>query len=187
MEGIIFAAQEQALSMNAIKAHIYRMPCSARCQLCVVMDETIDHLVSSCSFLAQREYKKRHDCIASLVHYTLAKQAVFMVPDTWWKYSPPRVSENSEIKLLWEFSIVSDAPLLHNRPDITFVHKGSNEVLLIDIAIPGDSRLLIKRTEKLMKYIGLKTEVTRMWKCKKVAVIPIIVGSLGSIPTDLLS
>jgi len=147
MEGIIFGAQEQALFTNAIKAHIYRMPYSARCWLCGVIDETIDHLVSSCSFLAQREYKKRHNCIASLVHYTLAKQAGFMVPDTWWKYSPPRVSENSEIKLLWDFSIVSDVPLLDNRPEITFVRKRSNKVFLIDIAIPGDQAHEVCRLE----------------------------------------
>jgi len=47
MEGIIFAPQEQALSTNAIKANIYKMPCSAKCRLCGTMDETIDHLVSS--------------------------------------------------------------------------------------------------------------------------------------------
>ena len=81
MEGTIFAAQEQALSTNAIKANIYKMPCSAKCRLCGTMDETIDHLVSSCSYLAQREYKRRHDCIASLVHYTLAKQSGFVAPE----------------------------------------------------------------------------------------------------------
>ena len=85
--------------------------------------------------------KRRHDCIASLVHYTLAKQSGFVVPEVWWKYSPPRVCENSKCKLLWGFSIVSDVSLQHNHPDITFVLKQSNEVFLIDIAIPGDSCL----------------------------------------------
>ena len=126
MKSTIFA-QEQALSKNAIKANIYKMPCSAKCHLCGTMDETIDHLVSSCySYLAQREYKRRHDCIASLVHYTSAKQPGFVVPEVWWRYSPPRVRENSECKLLWNFSIVSDVSLQHNRLNITFVLKQSN-------------------------------------------------------------
>ena len=34
MEGFVFAAQEQALSTNSIKAHIYKMPCSPKCRLC---------------------------------------------------------------------------------------------------------------------------------------------------------
>ena len=159
MEGIIFAAQEQVLSTNAIKAHIYKMLCSPRCRLCRTSDETIDHLISSCAFLAQREYKSRHDRIASLVHYTRAKQAGFTVSDLWWRYSPPRVCENSVCKLLWDFSIVSDVPLQHNRPDITYILKNNNEVFLIDIAIPGDSRLSHKFAEKHSKYIDLKVEV----------------------------
>ena len=155
MEGTIFAAQEQALSTNVIKANIYKMLCSTKCRLCGIMDETIDHLMSSCLYLAQREYKRRHDCVASLVHYTLPKQSRFTVPEVWWRYSPPRVCENSECKLLWDFSDVS---LQHNHPDVTFVLKQSNEVFLIDFAIPGDSHLSQKCTEKHTKYVDLKIE-----------------------------
>ena len=91
------------------------------------------------------------------------------------EYSPPRVCENSVCKLLWDFSIVSDVPLQHNRPDITYILKNNNEVFLIDIAIPGDSRLSHKFAEKHSKYIDLKVEVTRVWRVKRVSTIPIIV------------
>ena len=67
-----------------------------------------------------------------------------------------RDSVDSECKLLWDFSIVSDVSFQHNRPDNTFVLKQSNEVFLIDIAIPGDSRLSHKCTEKHAKYVDLK-------------------------------
>ena len=83
IKGLVFAAQEQALSTNAVKAHIYKSPCSARYQLCGSFDETIDHLVSCCSFLTQKEYKNRHDRVASHVHRMLAKQAGFPVRDLW--------------------------------------------------------------------------------------------------------
>ena len=63
--------------------------------------------------------------------------------------------------------------------------KNNNEVFLINIAIPGDSRLSHKFAEKHSKYIDLKVEVTRVWKAKRVSTIPIIVGTFGSIPTDL--
>ena len=39
--------------------------------------------------------------------------------------------------------------------------------------------------EKLKKYVDLKIEVSRLWRTKKVFVIPIIIGALGSVPTDL--
>ena len=115
----------------------------------------------------------------------LAKQAGFPVQDLWWKHCPPRVCENNVCKLLWDFSIVNDTSLQHNRPDITMVLKQTNGVYLIDIAIPGDSRLSQKVVEKQTKYVDLKVEVVRVWKCRKVSIIPIIVSALGSIPKDL--
>ena len=184
MEGLVFVAQEQALSTNAVKAHIYKTPCSARCRLCGSFDETIDHLVSCCSFLAQKGYKNRHDRVASHGHWMIAKQAGFPVQDLWWKHCPPRVCENNVCKLLWDFSIVTDTSLQHNHPDITMVLKQTNEVYLIDI--PGDSRLSQKVIDKLTKYVDLKIKVVRVRKCRKVSIIPIIVGALGSILKDLL-
>ena len=109
------------------------------------------------------------------------------MPEVWWRYSPPRVCENSECKLLWNSSIVSDVSLQHSHPDITFVLNQSNEVFLIDIAIPGDSRLSHKYTEKHTKYVDLKIEVVRMWNSEKVAVVPVIVGTLGSISVSLFT
>jgi len=54
---------------------------------------------------------------------------------------------------------VSDVSLQHNHPDITFVLKKSNEVFWIDIAIPNDSCLSHKCTEKHTKYVDLKIEI----------------------------
>jgi len=96
-----------------------------------------------------------------------------------------RDSVDSECKLLWDFSIVSDVSFQHNRPDINFVLKQSNEVFLIEIAIPGDSHLSHKCTEKHIKYVDLKIEVVHMWNSEKVAVVPIIVGALESILVSL--
>jgi len=51
--------------------------------ICGGADETIDHLVSCCPVLVQREYKLRHDRVASHVriHWMLTKQAGFPVMD----------------------------------------------------------------------------------------------------------
>ena len=73
----------------------------------------------------------------------------------------------------------------HNRPEITMVLKQTNEVKLIDIAIPGDSRLSQKVVEKQTKYVDLKIEVVRLWKCRKVSIIPIIgLGVREHLQTD---
>jgi len=57
------------------------LECSPKCRLCGCADETIDHLVSGCSYLVQREYKGRYDAVGSLVHWKLAKEMKFPVQD----------------------------------------------------------------------------------------------------------
>ena len=67
------------------------------------------------------------------------------------------------------------------------VLKQTNEAYLIDIAIPGDSMLTQKVVEKQTKYIDFRIEITRVWNCRRVFVIPIVVGALGPISKDLPS
>ena len=53
----IFAAQEQALRTNFVKFSIDKSVKSPLCRLCNQKDETINHIVSECKMLANREYK----------------------------------------------------------------------------------------------------------------------------------
>ena len=62
-EGFIMVAQNQAIRTNAIKARIDKTSSDSKCRFCKVKEETIDHLVSSCSKIAQTDYKERHDKI----------------------------------------------------------------------------------------------------------------------------
>ena len=56
---------------------------------------------------------------------------------------------------------------------------------IIDIAIPGDSKVAEKEREKVEKYQDLKREVARIWSMRKVEVIPVVVGALGMITKNL--
>lgn len=41
-----YLAQEQAFSTDALRAHIYSLPCTPKCRLCGSSDENVDYLVS---------------------------------------------------------------------------------------------------------------------------------------------
>jgi len=71
-EGFIFAAQEQALTTNVMKRQIFHLDTSSLCRLCRSAYETINHLISSCFFIAQSAYKVRHDRLAKFIHWKLA-------------------------------------------------------------------------------------------------------------------
>jgi hypothetical protein len=49
-----------------------------------------------------------------------------------------------------------------------------------NVAIPGDSNVVQKEAEKILKYKDLTIEIQRMWNVKT-RVIPIIIGATGTI------
>ena len=64
-EALVFAAQEKALGTNYVQFNIDKSGCVAK------RVETINHYISNCSYLAQKEYKRRHGNIARLIHWML--------------------------------------------------------------------------------------------------------------------
>ena len=62
-ESLIFAAQEQALRTNAIKAGIDKQHISPACRMCRNASESATHIISACQKLAQTQYKQRHDMV----------------------------------------------------------------------------------------------------------------------------
>ena len=184
-EGTILAAQEQSLPTNYLKARVYHTQESSICRMCKGKDETVNHIASECSALAQGHYKKRHDSVAKALHWKLSKTHQFPCSDKWYDHVPEMVCENNEVKLLWDCDIQTDHVIQARRPDIVLVEKKKNVVSLIDVAVPWDSRVATKEQEKINKYQDLKIELKRIWHKEKVEVIPIVIGALGAIPKNL--
>ena len=60
-ESLTCAAQEQAIRTNLIKGKFDKPQEQTKYRMCSRADETINHIVSECPKLAQKEYKRRHD------------------------------------------------------------------------------------------------------------------------------
>ena len=69
----------------------------------------------------------------------------------------------------------------HNRPDIVIVDKQKSSCLIINVACPSDWRVDIKQEDKINKYLDLGCEIKELWEMKKVKVIPIVIGALGTV------
>ena len=80
-ESLIVAAQNQSIRTNLVKAKIDNG--DSLCRGCRKVDESIDHIVSGCSKLAQKEYKRRNDNLEKIVHWKLARKCNFEVGDKW--------------------------------------------------------------------------------------------------------
>ena len=60
-ESLVVAAQNQSIRINLVKAKINKSQGDSFCRVCRKADESIDHIVSGCSKLVQKGYKRRHD------------------------------------------------------------------------------------------------------------------------------
>ena len=60
--------QDQTLVTKAYRDTILKQQGSKKCKMCNERDETVMHILSGCSNLAQAEYKKGHDKVATMVH-----------------------------------------------------------------------------------------------------------------------
>ena len=65
------------------------------------------------------------------------------------------------------------------------VNKQEGECAIVDIAVPGDKRIVEKENEKVKKYLELKQKIPRMWNTKTVQEIKIVVGSFASVTKNL--
>ena len=90
-ENLIVTAQNQSIRINLVKTKIEKSQGDSLCRVYRKVDESIDHIVSGCSKLAQKEHKRRHDNLGKIVHWKLARKCNFEAGDKWYKHEPERV------------------------------------------------------------------------------------------------
>ena len=106
--------------------------------MCKKVVESIDHIVSGCIKLAQKEYIRRHDNLGKIVQWKLARKYNFEAGDKWHEHEPESVLENEDYKMLWDFCIQTDHVIEVRRPDLVLVDKKERICKIIDFAVPGE-------------------------------------------------
>ena len=140
-ESLIVAAQNQSIGTNLVKAKIDKSQGDSQCRVCRKVDQSIDHIVSGCSKLAQKDCKRKHDNLGKIVHWKLARKCNFEAGDKWYEHEQESVLENEDYKILWDFSIQTDHVIEVRRPDLVVVDKKERSCKIVDFVVPGDSRL----------------------------------------------
>ena len=167
-----------------MRFHIDHTAKSPLCRMCGSKGETVAHVVSECSKLVQKEYKGRHDNVARYIHWQLCGKRGLERASSWYEQKPEEVVESENVKILWDFTVQCDREIEARRPDIVFIDKKEREVVIIDVAIPGDDRVKDKELEKVEKYQLLKDEIAKVWHMRKVIVVPVVIGALGAVSVN---
>ena len=95
-EGMIMAAQDQALRTNSIKRIIDKQNVSAKCRMCGVGDETVSHIVSECKKLSQKQYRCwRHDKVAQVIYWDPCGKLGYDREEKYYNHEPQPVYEST--------------------------------------------------------------------------------------------
>ena len=147
-EALICSAEEQAIRKKNTKLYIDKTNDFPMCRLCGERNETVSQIISECSKLAQKEYKRRHDRVGKYMHWKRFKKYNIYSKARWYEHSPKGIVESNDIKILWDCVIQCDKEIDARRPDIVIVDKLHNKVKIIDVAVPGDVRVLEKKLQR---------------------------------------
>ena len=91
-----------------------------KCRLCGKYRETVAHLLSGCSTLAQQEYLVRHNAALSImITAWCKKEGLMSEEEKWYKINWYRgkVLEGNGRKVIWDFEFKARKNNIHRRPD----------------------------------------------------------------------
>jgi hypothetical protein len=163
----IFAIEDRVINTRNYKKHICGLQSIIdKCRICGTEGETIEHIISSCTVLAQSEYKKRHDIFAKIIHMNLAVK-FNLLKDTQphYIYKPESCLENDNYKLYFDRTVLTDIHIQHNRPDIIIITQTYNT--------------------KINKYLELSVAMRNLWCLEKISILPFIISATGIVPQSL--
>ena len=113
-QSLLIAAQNNAVRTNHIR--IDKTQQDRKCRLYGDRGETINHIISKCCKLAQKEYKTRHDWVDKVIHWEIWQKYKFDYTNKCYMHNPAPVLENDSHKLQWDFNIQTDLLIPARRP-----------------------------------------------------------------------
>ena len=122
-ESFQITVQDNAIRTSHIKARIDKTQQNSKCRLCGDRDETINHIISECSKLAQKGYKTRYDWVGKVIHWEMCQKFKFDHTNKSYMHNQASVLENDPHKFLWDFDIHTDHLISARRPDLIIINN----------------------------------------------------------------
>ena len=106
-----------------LKNQSYKTQQNTKCSLCGDRVQTINHIISECNKLVQREYKARHNWVGKVIHLEMCKKFKFDHASKCYINNLAPALENDTHKLLWDFDIQKDHLISARRPDLIIINQ----------------------------------------------------------------
>ena len=88
-EGLITAAQDQALNTRYYIKHIIKQGTADRCRMYHTQQENVEHIISGCQTLATDQYLKRHNQVAAQLYLDICRHyGITVEAECWYQHKP---------------------------------------------------------------------------------------------------
>ena len=189
MEGYLCAIEEQEIETRSLqksreKDENIRKTMNSKCRLCHQQEETIFHVLGSCSPLSSSLYlHNRHNKVAKIVHDEITANE----KDARRKQHgvPQEITRVGEKEIWWDKIIDTPGKINHNRPDIVLWELDTKVCKIIDICVPLDFNVTLCETTKRDNYTPLVGQLKKMYPGYTYTIIPVVIGALGTVPRKL--
>ena len=94
-----------------------------KCKMCEKAEESVNHVLSECSKLAQKEYKCRPDWFGTKIPWKICRKYGIEVKEKWHEHKLEEPMENNKCKILWDFTEQTDHEIYRRRLDVIVVQK----------------------------------------------------------------
>jgi hypothetical protein len=152
------------------------------CRLCNKKPESVAHLLSGCSALAQNKYLTRHNNALKVLYFEVLRDLQVIENAPAW-YSPVKPKPEyitDEVHALWDIPTYGDNhEIKANRIDAKIVNKKSKEVVILEMSCPWVENREKKDEEKTLKYGPLRWELQEQYPGYKVHQYNLIMDVLG--------
>ncbi|PFX28749.1 hypothetical protein AWC38_SpisGene6490 [Stylophora pistillata] len=159
-----------------------------RCGLCGKAPESVAHILSGCSALAQGKYLSRHDASLKVLFYELLydEGVIDEIPPWYSPDKPKPVYESENVKAYRDVPIYADQQEVRcNRVDARIVNHMCQRVVTLEMSCPLVNNRTRKDEEKTLKYGPLLWELRQQLPGYEVEQYNIIMDALGGWSREL--
>ena len=158
-------------------------------RMCGKAMESVPHVLSGCSALAQSKCKTSHDAAFSVLFFDLlCDMGLIESAPSWCSPETPKPEyKNDRASAFWDVPVYAEKTEVRaNRIDARVVDKQKKKVLLLEMRCPWMANRKQKEEEKTSKYASLRWEIRQQYPHYKIAQYNIIIDVLGGVSRKTL-
>ncbi|KAI4292954.1 hypothetical protein PAPHI01_2228 [Pancytospora philotis] len=138
----------------------------AKCPHCNERAKTVDHLATQCEKMLFHDYTRRHNEVVRCIHLSLCRKYGIKALPRMRSHSVQEIVSNENVEIRVDTRVRTGIKIDANRPDILVHDKKRREIILIEVGITSQDRLVTVETEKTRKYDVLANKLGAEHRCK---------------------